>query len=72
MNIFLIDTGRGKINPIQKEIRTELPQGEIQYNEKLVKALGKDFLMEFSELKGEEQRQNRRSPRYNYAREGIL
>lgn len=56
MNIFLIDTGRGKINPIQKEIRTELPQGEIQYNEKLVKALGKDFLMEFSELKGEERR----------------
>lgn len=56
MNIFLIDTGREKVSPIQKEIRTELPQGEVQYNEELIKSLGKDFLLEFSELKGEERK----------------
>lgn len=51
MNLFLVDTGGEFIKPIYREIRSELSAAEITYREKIIDALGKDFLSAWDSTK---------------------
>ena len=46
MNLYLIQSGKGKIEPIMKETRTELSEAELEECEYLVNALGEDIINE--------------------------
>lgn len=46
MNFYLIQSGKGRIEPIMKETRTELSEAELEECEYLVNALGEDIINE--------------------------
>lgn len=53
MNFYLEESGKGKIDPIMKEIRTEMTETEIKQSEYLVNALGEDTIKELKTTPGE-------------------
>ena len=44
MQVYLLDTGKGKVETVQKEIRTELSDAEVAMNEFFIKELGEDVV----------------------------
>ena len=46
MQLYLLDSGKGKVETIQKEIRTELTDAEVEMNEFFIKELGADVVDE--------------------------
>ena len=44
MQVYLLDIGKGKIEPIRKETRTELSEAEVEMNEFFIKELGADVV----------------------------
>lgn len=53
MNFYLMESGKGKIQPIIKEIRTEMPEGVIEQSQHFINALGKDVINELKTDNGE-------------------
>lgn len=53
MNFYLMESGKGKIKPIIKEIRTEMPEGVIEQSQHFINALGKDVINELKTNNGE-------------------
>ena len=47
MQVFLQDTGRGKVEPIERETRTEISEADRELNEAFIDAFGKETLAEF-------------------------
>ena len=56
MNLFLADTGDEYIQPIRKEIRSELPEADVTYRKRIIAALGEDFLNQWRDIKKSEDR----------------
>lgn len=52
MQVFLLDSGRGKVDTVKKEIKTELSPIEIQTNEFIINELGKSIIEEIRPPKG--------------------
>ena len=46
MNLYLEESGKGKVEPIVKETRTEMPEGVIDQSKYLINALGEDIVNE--------------------------
>lgn len=44
MRAYLLDTGKGKVETIQKEVRTELSDAEVEMNEFFINELGADVV----------------------------
>ena len=44
MQVYLLDSGKDKIETIQKEVRTELTDAEVEMNEYFINALGVDVI----------------------------
>ena len=44
MQLYLLETGKGKVENIEKEIVTELSEAEIEMNEHFINALGEDVV----------------------------
>ncbi len=53
MNLFLVDTGRERVEQIKREIRTEMSDGEKQFNSQLVNLLGEEFIERYEALNGD-------------------
>ena len=53
MNFYLMESGKSKIQPIFKEIRTEMPKGVIELSQYFVNALGEDVINELKVDNGE-------------------
>lgn len=53
MNFYLIESGKSKIQPITKEIRTEMSKGDIELSQYFVNALGEDVINELKVDNGE-------------------
>lgn len=53
MNFYLMESGKEKIQPIIKEIRTEMPEGVIEQSQHFINALGKDVINELKTDNGE-------------------
>lgn len=50
MNLFLVDTGKSKVEPISKEIITRMSEGDIIKSKALLNALGDSLQTEIGEL----------------------
>ena len=48
MQLYLLDSGKSKVETIQKEIRTELTDAEVEMNEFFIKELGADVVDELT------------------------
>ena len=44
MQVYLLDSGKGKVDTIQKEVRSELSDAEVEMNEYFIKELGADIV----------------------------
>lgn len=53
MNVYLQDSGKGKVEPIVKETVTEISEAEAEMNQFLIDALGEDFVSGFKAPAGE-------------------
>jgi hypothetical protein len=47
MNLYLLDTGKSKVETVKKETRTELTDAEVEMNEYFINSLGADVIDEF-------------------------
>lgn len=47
MNLYLVESGKDKVQPVINEVRTEMSEAESEQSEYLIKALGKDIIDEF-------------------------
>ena len=63
MQIFLLDTGKQKIEPIQKEIKNEMTDEQVAYQERFISAIGKNVIEALTPPKGE--------PIFDYRRKYI-
>ena len=53
MNLYLTESGKGKIQPITKEIRTEMPEGVVEQSQYFINALGENVINELKTDSGE-------------------
>ena len=53
MNVYLQDSGKGKVEPIVKETVTEISEAEAEMNQFLIDALDEDFVSSFKAPAGE-------------------
>ena len=44
MQAYLLDSGKGKVEPVKKEIRTELSDAEVEMNDFIIRELGADVV----------------------------
>lgn len=47
MNLYLMESGKDKVQPVINEVRTEMSEAETEQSKYLIKALGKDIIDEF-------------------------
>ena len=47
MNLYLVESGKDKVQPVINEVRTEMSEAESEQSKYLIKALGKDIIDEF-------------------------
>lgn len=52
MQVYLIASGKGKVEDVKKETVTELPEAEVEMNEYIVKALGREVAESFTTPSG--------------------
>jgi hypothetical protein len=53
MNVYLLDSGKGMIDPIEKETRTEISPEQAEMNQYFIDALGEDIISGFKVPDGE-------------------
>lgn len=53
MQIYLMDIGKGRVETVKKEIRTEMTESEKEMNKFFVKELGENFINSFNYPKGQ-------------------
>lgn len=53
MNLYLTESGKGKVQPVVNEIRTEMPSGVVEQSKYLINGLGEDVVNELKADNGE-------------------
>lgn len=61
MQIYLQDTGRGKVEPITREVREEITADQAQQNQFMIDALGEELIAEFAVPDGQKPMTHRRA-----------
>lgn len=61
MQIYLEDSGKGKVDPIVTETRTEMPDTEKKVNQFLIDKWGEDFIRAYTTPEGESVGEHRRA-----------
>lgn len=61
MQVYLIASGKGKVEDVKKETVTELPEAEVKMNEYIIKALGREVVESFTTPSGTAPRTHRKA-----------